>query len=34
MTGYGGEISRKRVLLELEARVRGAGQLDLQIPSA
>jgi methylated-DNA-[protein]-cysteine S-methyltransferase len=34
MTGYGGEISRKRVLLDLEARVRGAGQLDLQIPSA
>ena len=35
MTGYGGEISRKRVLLDLEARVRGAraGQLDLQIPS-
>ena len=35
MTGYGGEISRKRVLLDLEARVRGvrAGQLDLQISS-
>ena len=41
MTGYGGEISRKRVLLDLEARVRGARpgqratrsdrQLDLRI---
>jgi methylated-DNA-[protein]-cysteine S-methyltransferase len=37
MTGYGGEISRKRILLELEARVRSirpAGrdrQLDLRI---
>jgi len=35
MTGYGGEISRKRILLDLEARVRGtrSGQLDLEIPS-
>jgi methylated-DNA-[protein]-cysteine S-methyltransferase len=36
MTGYGGEISRKRVLLDLEARVRGGArpaQLDLRIPS-
>jgi methylated-DNA-[protein]-cysteine S-methyltransferase len=37
MTGYGGEISRKRILLDLEARIRGirpAGrdrQLDLRI---
>ena len=41
MTGYGGEISRKRVLLDLEARVRDARpgqratqsnrQLDLRI---
>jgi methylated-DNA-[protein]-cysteine S-methyltransferase len=39
MTGYGGEISRKRILLDLEARVRGAPlpaperQLDLRIGS-